>query len=1329
MPQIVNYHNILDPLSREVKLTSARNRFEVLADLQYDAIAYDVKIYLNNNLQLGDFEVKENDIIVVQIVPKGGGFGDILKVVAMIGLAVLAPQVGLYALNTIGATTALSYGTATAIYYGTMAGTLLAGGMLINAILPTAMPSLNFGNANLEASSTYSWDSSYNKSQQGTPIPKVFGTHKVTPPLIAKYIESIDDKQYFHGLYALNDGEIDYNVFTIMGREIRTPKVENIKINDEPIENFDNVTIDLRGGTNNQLVIPDFATTRFDKAVNQKLSTDWDTTTSEDGITELTAVIYFPRGLYYMNDSAQVVENSVKLVIEYSADGTTWSPISSSMVVNTYSEYYSYWYDSDSGNNGYYKFNSTGLFISNVSELPIDAIQIPPNTDTALGTIGRYNKIFGVPSTYSQPYETITASTTSAFRKTFTKKYLTAGTYQVRARLYEAPLSGSRYGSDVYFEYLEMGVNDGFIYPNTALLAIRALASDQLSGSTPVITCDVTANSDNPSLIAKTILNEVSNITTFDDTFDKFETECNTQNYKCNIVFDSIVNVRQALDLVTLNGRASIQQFGSKYAVIMDKKDILPTQVFTFGMGNILTDTFKQSYLPINDRANVIQVSYYDKDDDYNRTVVEISSTTYDTAIERKTSELNLIGCVDRTQAVKHANYQLKCNRYLSETVQFEAFHDSLVCKYGDIVGVSHDLPQYGYSGRIVSCNSSQIVLDKSVTFEVGKTYAVLLRNKNNQIQEITVTGTGTTSTLTVAETLNYTFELYDNYMFGEINKTSKLFRVVNIATGSDLTRQLTCIEYNANIYDDGATVNVPIIGDLGLRNLFISEYLRFKKNSNEVETVVNLKWTGSSLKYKIYFDNQFVATTNDTYYDFVTQLTGNHTFKIVDTNGKTISQTYNILGKLAKPTDISNLTISESGNLFKLNWTHENKDIDFKEYQIFLNGEYIASTTESHFEHKSLGLDTKNFTVKSIDTSNILSDGLSTSLTAQRPSDVKNFRVDNAFSTRKVLSWDYTKEDDFKSFEIRMAIGSVDVWENAISIHNGDITQSPFVWDYAGYKQFTLFIKSVDSGGNYSLNADRILFNVGDMNLDNILATVSQQTSWSGTLTNGSVSGGKLLTLADNTNLYYQSLKYGKSSFYDGGLLYAENNFYSGVISNYVYGRKVPILDYIFYTTFPIGGNIKFTYDILGDFTLKYVLVGGNSFYTNNTNNKYNGGNLYSEYTNYSNYSKPFTVEDNSVIKWQLKSTGGALEATELNIICDVEDKYDLINDKVIPIGGIQVSPNTSFYEIQNVLVTLQGAGIPRVTSKNPTGATIQVFSTAGADIGGVADIQYKGY
>jgi len=982
MPRLVSQHNILQPLDRTVQYTTAKNRKEVIEQIAYDCIAYELRIYKNGILELEDFEVSDTDYILVQVVPKGGG-GGILRVVAMIGIAVLAAYTGGLAAGLMG------YAQGTFAYAATAgivaAGVSVAGGMLVNAILPPPTPNNSFGNTNLEASSTYSWDSSYNKSQQGTPIPKVFGTHKVTPPLIAKYIESIDDKQYFHGLYALNDGQI--------------ANVSNIKINDESIDNFDNVSIDIRYGTNDQLVIPDFATTRFDKSVSQKLSTDWDITTTESGVTELTAVIYFPRGLYYMNDSAQVVDNSVKLVIEYSADGINWSPITSNTTVTSYGD--SYILSTNAFDNCYLHYGSNNNYMGDVYELPSEVVYVGNNT-------------YAIPLSYTAPYETITASNTSAFRKTFTKKYLTAGTYQVRAKLYEAPLSGSRYGSDVYFEYLEMGVNDGFIYPNTALLAIRALATDQLSGSTPVITCNVTANSDNPSLIAKTILNEVSNITSFDSTFTDFQNECNTQNYKCNIVFDSVVNVRQALDLVTLNGRASIQQFGSKYAVIMDKKDILPTQVFTFGMGNILTDTFKQSYLPINDRANIINVSYYDRDDDYKRTVVEISNTTFDNVTDRKVSELNLIGCVDRNQAVKHANYQLKCNRYLSETVQFEAFHDSLVCKYGDIVGVSHDLPQYGYSGRIMSCNSSQIVLDKAVTFEVGKTYAILLRNKNNQIQEITVTGIGTTNTLTVAETLNYTFELYDNYMFGEINKTSKLFRVVNIATGSDLTRQLTCIEYNANIYDDGATVNIPIISDLGLRSLFINDYIRYKQNSNEIEVSTELKWTGVSMyydvSYKLKNDSNYITKR---IYDNKIEISGllsnnTYSFKVRDDKGKQLNQDYLVLGKFAKPNAITGLTAKSTAGVLVVKWDKA-KEIDFAYYKLVTQGKTF--TTADNF----INLDTLDYldselSIYGIDTSDVISDATTISYSHKEKSVLDliadSYQIEQGFLDGKINMW-----------------------------------------------------------------------------------------------------------------------------------------------------------------------------------------------------------------------------------------------------------------------------------------------------------------------------------
>ncbi len=1314
MPKVINYTNILQPLEREVKYTFAKNKQEILSELQYDVIAYDLIIVKNGIVTTEDFEVIEGDVICVQIVPRGGG-GGLLKMVAMVALAVAAPYIASYIAGAIG----VSGVVATAMITG---GIMVAGGMLINALLPASVPSFSMDNNALSTSNTYSWNQSNNESTNGTILPKVFGTHKVTPPLIGKYIESIDDKQYINMLYAVNDGQIT--------------NLTDITINDESIDNFDNVSIDIRYGTNNQLVIPAFNDSRFDKSVGQKLSTDFDTTTTNrSDVTEITAVIYFPKGLYYMNDKGNLENTSVKIVVEYSSNGINWTPMDSQTTITAYNYYYEFAYDAI--RDGYYKYNSSGTFIETLNKLESGAIALQNGTNTPIGKATKSNKIYALPYTYTEPYEIITKGQTEAFRKTFTRKYLTAGQYQVRARLYEEPINSTRYGNDVYFEYIEECVSDDFSYPSTALLAVRALATDQLSGSMPKISCTVTANSNNPALICKQLLidsgESLSNIDT--QTFSEWETECNTQNYTCNIVFDSEMTLRGALDIVSLLGRASIQQFGSKYAVIMDKKNILPVQSFTFGMGNILTDTFKQTYLPLSDRSNVIEVSYYDASKDYERAVFEVSNANYDNVVDRKVSTLNLVGCTSKNMAMKHAQYQLNCNRYLSETIEFEAFQDSLVCKYGDIIGVSHDVPQYGYSGRIVSKVGNVVTLDRNVVFEAGKSYGIILRNANNQIEEINVTGTGETNVVTLSTASAYTYTNLDNYSFGEVNKINKLYRIIKIATGSELTRTIYALEYNADVYNDDITIDIPSISDLGLKSLFISDYIRYKANSNEIEVVANLKWTGISISYQVSYKKESeavytVINTNDTCLDIAGLQSGvNYNFIVKDSLGKTLSKTYYVLGKFAKPNDITYLNGYESGNTFVLSWSHTNRDIDFKTYEIYLNNKYIGSTIENNYSYFSSGLDLKTFTVKTVDTSNLKSDGISKSITAQPPKDVTNFKVDNAFSTRKILSWDYNKEDDFKSFEIRIATGSIDSWNNATSIHKGEIPQSPFAWDYAGYKQYTLFIKALDSGGNYSINADRILFNVGDMSLDNILTTVSQQPTWSGDLTNGSVAGGKLLTLSDNTSLYAQTKKYGKSSFYDGGLLYIQNNFYSGVSSNFLYGRKVPILDYIFYTTFPAGGNVKFTYDITGDFTLKYVKVGGNSFYTTNEANKYNGGNLYSDYTNYTEYNKPFAVENGTVIKWQLKSTGGGMVATSFNAICDVEDKYDLLNDKVIPIGGIQIPPTKSFYQIQNVLVTLQGAGIPRVTSKNPTGATIQIFSTSGTDIGGVADIQYKGY
>ena len=1298
MNTIITQHNILNPHDRMVLPTYATHSSQILDELLI-ADGFEVTLYKNSELQLEPFDIKHGDIINVVFIPTGGRGGgkSIISLVAMIGLAVVAPYATASLIGGLGIEVSAMG------FYALQAGVMVAGAMLINSVLSPSTPSLST-NDNLSTSTTYSWDESYNKFQQGLSIPKVFGTHKITPPLISKYIETIDNKQYFNGLYAVNDGLIS--------------NLTDIKINDESIDNFDNVTIEVRNGANVQGLISNFDNTFSDRSVNKKLSTSWaDTETTGNQATGLNVVLVFPRGLFYANDSGGLSTHSVKVVLEYSSDNVNWTRFGGDTTIT------GYWYYVDW--EGYISQwdNYNGKRITSVSSLPADAIRYGND---------KRSQWYYTP-TYSLPYTTISGAETSTIRKTFKLNYLAPSKYYVRARFYEEPPTTTRYGSDCYLEYITEEIGDDFTYPNTALISVRALATDQLSGGNPKISCIVSANSSNPALICKQMLTEsgIDSVRIL-SSFNEWEAHCNNMGYAFNGVIDTSITLRKALDLVSTAGRGSVIQFGSKFEVIMDRAETIPVQSFMFGMGNILKDSFSQSFLPILDRANVIEATYYDAHLDYEPTIVEVSNNNYDSVAEENRTSVTLVGFTNRQQAIKHCRYLLNCNRYLTETVSIEADKDSLVCKYGDIVRVSHDVPQYGFSGRIKDCTLTTVTIDREVTMVSGKNYYIQLKdNENNIIEHYVNNSLSTTDTLTFTTPLTEAYTKYDNYSFGEVGKASKLFRVLRISTASDMTRTLSLLEYNEDVYNDSGDIDVPFISSFGVSNLRATDYIRYAKDGS-IETVMQLAWNGQSISYNVSYKKATQSAYNsilshdcfidlivdDTLYDII----------ITDTYGQSVATQYQVIGKSAKPNSVTNLTCTESGNVFSLNWDYEN-DIDFKEFVILLNDIEIGRTRVDSFSYFSLGLDTKKFTVVVQDTSGNNSDYVSVNVTAIRPSDVKNFKVDNAFTTRKILTWDYNKENDFKAFEIRMASGSVDVWENAKPIHTGDITQSPFVWDYAGLKEYTLFIKAIDTGGNYSLNADRILFNVGDMNLDNILETISQQTSWTGTLTNGTVSGGKLITLEDNTKLYYQTPKYGKSSMYDGGLMYVENNFYSGTSTNYVYGRKVPILDYIFYTSFASSGNVKFTYDIDGDFTLKYVVVGGNKLYSNNAGLKYNGGNIYSDYINYIEYTNPFAIEDNTTIKWQLNSTGGGLEATELNVICDVEDKYDLLNDKVIPIGGAQIPPTQTFHQIQNVLVTLQGQGIPRVTSKNPTGATIQVFNTSGVDIGGVADIQYKGY
>nr|DAL00465.1 MAG TPA: tail protein [Caudoviricetes sp.] len=1053
--KIITYNNVLNPLDRTILASGEyKNIDEILKELKYDNEIYDLVISKNSVIQSEFFELENGDVVNIAIVPKGGGGGrggkKILGIVASIAIAIAAPYAAAGILGTvIGGTGAMAAGLGT---YALAAGIAVAGNLLLSAIMPKpSMP--GFDRMDFKNSNTYGWNKPTNQAMQAQVVPKVFGTHKITPPLIASHIISDGDKQYFNGLYALNDGEI---------KDIR-----EIKINDEPIENFKGVTYEIRNGLNNQNIISNFNDTSYDKNIGKKLNPDLSYSLAQtDGnfVTSLSVTLVFPRGLYYANDKGGLDGYSVNVRVEYSADGKNWTAI-------------------------------TG--------------------------------------------QTISAAQTSTFRRVFRVGNLPPNKYNIRAKFETAPNTGSRYASDCYLEYVTETVSDDFIYPKTALLAIRALATDQLNGGAPRISAVVTANSDNPSHICRKILEDsgVESLRIM-PSFNEWANFCEEKSLKCNIVFDSELSVRKALDTVSLLGRASVLQAGSKFDVIIEKAGLIPAQSFLFGMGNILSDTFKQNFLPLVDRANFIEITYYDKNKDYEPSVVSVGQIAADNSRVSNKSSVTLVGCTDEAQARAYGRFTLNCNRYLTETIEFEADKDSLVCRYGDIIKVSHDTPQYGFSGRLLEDSGVDfVILDRDLDTVGGVKYAIQIKNDVNEIKEFEILEILAPNKLRL--NLNGSvFRKYDNYAFGEINKASKLYRILKIATSGEFTRHITAIEYNEDIYDDRENISVTDYSSLGVRNLRISEYLKYDTAKN-IKTMLALAWSGNSLFYFVTYKSASEERTIKVFNSaFEFEAKDGETYKITvkDGVGNSTSKTYNVLGKLYPPGPVENLKAAELMDDWALSWSYDDSPLDFKEFHIYKDGVFLETTQALNFVTPITGISVI-YDIYAVDTSGVKSAVSSVTAIA---AGLENVNSVNTFYENDALNivWGEINSLDRKiGYEIRRG----EVWDNSQLIAVTSDTSARIF--NSGTYQIAAFY--VTNGGAKIMSAMPTTFIVDEANTleKNVIFKSVEHETWIGAKKGTANSGGEL-TL-DGLGLFDDTLNVDNTPSFDAPFGFTSRGIY----------------------------------------------------------------------------------------------------------------------------------------------------------------------------------------
>lgn len=718
---------------------------------------------VNGHEAAPDTVVKDEDYIVVMPRVEGKFFGVLLS----IGMAVF----------TGGIASGAIFGIQSLIWRSVIA---MAVGMIGNAII-SKLTAPKVDRSNSEQSNTYGWGGTETVTGQGYPLAVTYGRMKSAGLLLSRHVISDGEKQYLNLLYCAGEGELS--------------KIEDIRINANPISNYKDVQVDIRKGTNDQTVIPNFNDNFADQSLNYELTESWNTQQVQgDACDAIELTVGFPNGLYYSNDSGGADRTSVTLKAEIRKVGDeSWQALPLA---------------NQKGMAGHIKRRDAWNFIKSDNSVT--------NTSDYAGRIEE--------------------ATNNAFYRVFRFDNLEKARYEIRMRCSAKDGKSLRHVNKVYWVQLTQIIYDDFVHPGKALIGIKALATSQLSGTDPKVTWIQERSevyvfnpyinkyeaqpADNPAWAAYDIIHICRKIggeyivfgqphMRLDyNAFKAWADKCKTNGFTFNYIYDTAMRLWDALKYPEAVGRGKVIPVGTRFTCVSDYQST-PVQLFT--VANIKHGSFTEEFQGVEARANSVEISFLNKDKDYERDVIPVYGDTYDESDTlTNPAQVELMGCTSLEQAYKHGKHFLRCNKYEIRTVTIEAFTDAIACTVGDIILIQHDIPEWGEGGRVVAVSGQTITLDKEVSVQPGKNYQLLIRSNSTDI--VSTFNVVNVSGLNVIVKEAIPVQPDAVYAFGEVSKSAKPFRVLAITkTLSEMTRKIQCMEYYPELYvsDDGTVPSI----------------------------------------------------------------------------------------------------------------------------------------------------------------------------------------------------------------------------------------------------------------------------------------------------------------------------------------------------------------------------------------------------------------------------------------------------------------------------------------------------------------------------------------
>lgn len=1164
---------------------------------------------------------------------------------------------------------------------------LLTGGPLGMQLFPTienimagkpSTPNAPTTSSDLNSSPTYGFSGITNSTRIGAPIPVVYGAHRVGGQLIGLFVETVNDNDVIHLLLALSEGEIS--------------SINLLEINEQPINNYTGVSYQTRMGTNSQSTIGLFGT-KSATTINADapLTNSFITYTSQgDTIHGFVVKVTFPGGLFQLDDNGGFLNAKVEVEVDY-------------------------------------KLASSGSWTT------------------------------GPRVTYLDNRRTV-------LRRQIRVDGLAAGRYDIRIRRTTVEPNSNKRTDAVRREAVTELVNDQYRYPNTALLAVQAVATNQLSGGIPRVTAlvlgvkvkqfaynntyivewtqspawivfDMLTNEryghgrftwrttyDTGSLtvtngsvefsgtgtgwtaatlrigdlvhdpggravgVVKTIdydLQEgtfVQNWGGVSQSAVPYEVRSNDLDIRsfvdwhvfclqfvpngrgstepralCDFVFDADrENIWSAVLRVCGIGQASAIKIGNTIRIKIEKAET-PVQVFT--MGNIKVDSFEEIFLPLKDRSNIFEVQFLNGADGYRQDLVVLEDPlVFSNSEQPRRKTISGYGITRSSHAARLVRFSQRANRYITRTITFETGLDAVACEPGDVIKFQHDIPQWGFGGRVLAGSTpTTIVLDRAVTIESGKSYEILVRHALDDVEIYAVTtGPGTVSTLDIGSPWVQTPEQHDLWAFGETLISTKPFRIVTIERTQELDARITAVEYNEAIYDESGLNAVNEVQYSALTDLM--------GPPGQVKDLTILEQDGTDLSVWVSFSPP-----------------GSANFKTANIY-RTDSGAPVLLGQSATGSfPVSGL---RGGELFEVRVTSVSS----------LGGEsdFNAAPTASII------------------------------VTQLNPPDVPTLVLEG-----DRLRWNYPAPPrDLAGFLVRFRPGTSQAWESASPAHDNILSTTDLqIFRRAGIQTF--LVRAVDRFGNLSVNAKSLTVSFDAAETENVVVETDHRAiGWPGTVTGGSIVGGELE--ADASAVFWTA---------DSALMWSGNAgvamwtaAYSAMIYEFTIQPTDDLLDAFLKLPITMQGEWSLEYQPESS-ALMWSATPGDAMWRSDTDEAWSDLGPYTQW--------PGQLDHLRAQPYRIRVTGhaGTVQAVlqQLSVVFDVPDLVEILEDVPIASGGTRLSLTRSYRQIVSARVTLEddggSAAYAKVMDKSLAGPLIKTFTSSDVATTGLVDVVVHGY